>query len=71
MLANESHIATGDFQPSPLHSSRTKHTHKSTMITAPSVLIGPREVDQMRERRRQLQALKVWAATRQTAGVAR
>lgn len=71
MLANDSHIATGDFQAMPLQCSRTKQTHKTTTITVPAVLITPAMIDQMREKRRQLQALKEWAASRQTSEVSR
>lgn len=67
MLANDSHMATGDFQSMPLQCSRTHQTHTTTTITAPEVLITPAMIDQMRERRRQLQALKAWAASRQTS----
>ncbi len=67
MLANDSHMATGDFQPMPLQCSRTEQTHTKTTITVPAVLINPAMIDQMRERRRQLQALKAWAASRQTS----
>jgi hypothetical protein len=71
MLANESHIATGDFQAMPLQCSGTKRTHTTTTITAPAVLITPAMINQMREKRRQLQALKEWAASRQTSEVGR
>jgi hypothetical protein len=71
MVANDSHRATGDFRSIPVSVNRTKHTHTSTMITAPSVLIGLREVDQMRERRRQLEALRAWAASRQSSELTR
>jgi hypothetical protein len=68
MVANDSHMATGDFQATPLQCSRTEQTHTKTTITAPAVLITPAMIDQMRERRRQLQALKAWAASRQRSG---
>ena len=71
MLANDSHMAAGDFQPMPLRCSLTKQTHTKTTITAPMVLITPVMIDQMRERRRQLQALKAWAASRQISEVIR
>lgn len=61
MLANESHMATGDFQAMPLQCTRTKQTQTRTTITAPAVLITPAMIGQMREKRRQLQALKAWA----------
>lgn len=67
MLANDSHMATGDFQATPLQCSRTEQTHTKTTITAPAVLITPAMIDQMRERRRQREALKAWAAGRQTS----
>jgi len=68
MLANDSHMATGDFQPMPLQCSLTQQTHTKTTITAPAVLITPAMIDQMRERRRQLQALREWAAKQQKSG---
>jgi hypothetical protein len=39
----------------------------ATKINPPAVLITPAMIDQMRERRRQREALKAWAAGRQTS----